>query len=106
MRANNRVVELNDKGDVVWEMMTEGYVRGVHTGLNWRDGLCCFRVVEWQGHLFRGAARVEVGLQQNLRRHAVAARLALLVRQARVPQGRLGFHRCETLVPEDHGQAR
>ncbi len=28
--ANKRVVELDDKGNVVWEMKTEGYVRRVH----------------------------------------------------------------------------
>src|SRR5207248_1361156 len=36
-----------------------------------------------------GAAGVEVGLQQHLRRHLVAALAAPLVRQARFPQGAL-----------------
>src|SRR5262249_50628634 len=52
----------------------------------------------WCG--FGRAARVEVRLQEYLRRHAVPACLALLVRQARVPQLALRLPRREAFVVE------
>src|ERR1700677_4277620 len=55
---------------------------------------------------FLRTARIEVVLQENLSCHAIASLLALLVRQARVPQGRLRLACREALVPEDPRQTR